>query len=114
MDRREKLARPRGLFARTFERRIYKKLKPLIQIRGIRVDEKELGRQQSKKTQSPPPPVQHSILTNGRERLTQQQPMMAAPRTKRPAPPPPIISTETSLSENLSTTCSELYDIPYK
>ena len=43
-DRREPVRRPRGQWARTFERTIVSRLKPLIQIRGIRVDEKEIQR----------------------------------------------------------------------
>lgn len=96
VEHRDQVQRPRGLLARTFERKIYKKLKPLIQIKGIRVDEKEIVRLKST-TRNVSPPPQRSILTNNREKLSQQNSspptFSSVPdqpfKTKRPAPPPP-------------------------
>lgn len=92
-DRSEQMLRPRGLIARAFERNIYKKLRPLIQIRGIKVDEKEIGRRRPThpNTRSVSPPPQRSILLNGRKEPDQPATLT---RTKRPAPLPPVIKNE--------------------
>ncbi|CAD5227840.1 unnamed protein product [Bursaphelenchus okinawaensis] len=44
----ETVSQPKGLWARTFDLKIYKKLRPLIQIRGVKVDEKEIGKERMK------------------------------------------------------------------
>jgi hypothetical protein len=97
-ERREKVHRPRNLFARTFERKIYKKLKPLIQIRGIRVDEKDIVRSA---------PLQRSIRSNVNEKpgqlnsLDKRDCPILIRHTKRRAPPPPIEKDERILSSPL-------------
>ncbi|CAD5235396.1 unnamed protein product [Bursaphelenchus xylophilus] len=64
VEKVENVPQPKGLWARTFDLKIYKKLRPLIQIRGVKIDEKELAKNEKKRPNPPKnPPATGTAVT---------------------------------------------------